>query len=206
MRTMIVSSGILGLVGCEEPPPLRQYETAVHCGDHPAQTLADRVQALDRDDDGVLTAADLAPGEAVALVSMSGAYVDNDSQKAPDGVIAYSDRHATLARDADRTELEMSLACYPTAIATLAFAGLGDERALVGFHFEAPDRDVATRDDDVDVQGAVALDPDVRSGHLVDGEASGMLYGDLPWTSRLREETGVRVHIEDFAFRGLEAP
>jgi len=168
---------------------------------------------LDRDGDGVFRPDDLAVGEAIAILSMSGEYVDYEESRVATWGTTYSDRAARLTTDLrpDGTLalfLEMSVACNPTAAVEFAFVERRDGSfAIDSFRLEALDREVGTRDD-VSSRGILVAEigVDTISGQLAENglDVGGPLYGlDLPRRPVVQEETGVAIHVDALAFRQL---
>lgn len=196
--------GLVGVVGaCEQPLP---EVSRVDCGqDYVA--VEDLLVDLDSDEDGVLTAADLAPGESAAIVRWTG-------RAGPNGLAAATSRGAVVRASTSFDWDPVWGADIPMECAPVAQAGIA---------FYAPDRstdalsvgpaeilttsfavivDEMTEDEaSVVVDGTVQL-TDVSastvSGHLQGTVSAGLFrrLGEVPWDQTYT--------VEAFAFRELE--
>jgi len=211
LNPILLSVGLI--VGCSPPddPPRQPLDTFVRCGEKPERNLDEGIRQLDRDGDGMLLSEDLATGEAIVFLSMSGDYVDYGSRVAT-WPTAYSDRAPRLAMDEgpDGTTLllEMNVACRPAATLEFVFVEQPDGSFVTtDFSLEVPDNEVGVGDD-ASVVGTLSavVDASTASGHLEsDGmDIGGPLYAfGLPRRSALEEETGVAVHVEALVFNRL---
>jgi len=194
-----------GSVGCQhDDTPIRPYSSLIA---YDGADLLGAIGQLDGDDDQLVTAADLFPGEAAVILQVSGFYTDGVAiQTIGEGeYLPATDWHATLKpRDDGGVDIRLAIPTSPTAWLALGIVPTADDHELASLTFEAREIEVRTRGD-AEASGTFPLEwsDGSVSGWFESGTVHGPLYSDAPDEADLPEITGLSVDVYALAFRDL---
>lgn len=187
-------------------------ETLVACGQSVTHTAQQRLESIDRDGDGALTADDLEPGRAGAVLSWLGAGARGTSvhlsPASDQPAVSSSQNHDWEPTWAVQSGLD---GCEYSAIAGLGFKqedpnlsylvpGVAE---LLGAFVAVPDLEIvpARAEESNRPEGRVWLS---EVGETVSGHLEGAAEVDLTKLGAMTDtETGQTVRVEAFAFRDL---